>query len=161
MPTTTRTRARSRRRDRSEAERGSITVFAVMMTTVFVAVAGLLVDGGLALAGKAAAITDAQDAARTAETAIDTSGLRHGTVTLNTANALTAAHTYLTAAGDTGTVQIHGTEVHIVARRTVHTQILRLLGITTLTETGTATADLETGITHPHDLTTPHTGAGP
>jgi hypothetical protein len=132
-----------------------------MMTTVFVVVAGLLVDGGLALAGKTAAITDAQDAARTAETAIDAHGLRRGTVTLDTANALAAAHAYLTAAGDTGAVQIHGTQVHVTTRRTVHTQILRLLGITTLTETGSATADLEPGIARPHDLATPQTGAGP
>lgn len=144
----------------TDPEQGSITVFAVMMTTVFIMVAGLLVDGGLALAGKAAAITDAQDAARTAETAISIPDLRGGTVHLNSDAALAAARSYLAAAGDTGTIQLHGTEVRVTARRAVRTQILRLLGIDTLTETGDATAELEPGITRPFDLTTPPTGAG-
>lgn len=157
MPATPSNRVHRRRTD---PEQGSITVFAVMMTTVFITVAGLLVDGGLALAGKSAAITDAQDAARTAETAINTSDLRHGTVHLNNPAALAAARRYLAAAGDTGTVHLNGTEVNVTAHRTVRTQILHLLGIDTLTETGQATAELEPGITRPFDLTTPPTGAG-
>lgn len=152
MPLTPRRTTRPRRED---AEQGSLTVFATLMTTVFVIIAGLLVDGGLALAGKTAAITDAQDAARTAETAVSVSDLRQGAVQLNTADAIAAAYRYLTAAGDNGTVEIHGTEVHVVARRVVHTQILRLIGIGTLTETGTATAELEPGIARPFDIATP------
>ena len=149
------TRRRSTHPRRDDSERGSLTVYATLMTTVFVIVAGLLVDGGLALAGKTAAITDAQDAARTAETAVSASDLRNGTVRLDTAEALAAARRYLAAAGDTGTVQIQGTEVHVVAQRAVHTQILRLIGISTLTETGTATAELEPGIARPFDIATP------
>ncbi|WP_051451495.1 TadE/TadG family type IV pilus assembly protein [Actinospica robiniae] len=153
-------RRRTLRPTREDAEQGSITVFAVLMTAVFVIVAGLLVDGGLALAGKTAAITDAQDAARAAETAVSASDLRHGALKLNPADAATAAYRYLAAAGDAGTVQIHGTEVHVVARRTVRTQILRLVGVGSLTETGTATAQLEPGISRPFDLATPQTGSG-
>lgn len=154
------TQAHRMHRHHTDREQGSITVFAVLMTTVFVVVAGLLVDGGLALAGKAAAITDAQQAARSAQTAINIPDLRTGSVHLDNTAALNAAHRYLAAAGDTGTVHLHGIEATVTARRTVRTQVLRLLGIDTLTETGTATAELEPGIARPFDLTTPPTGAG-
>ena len=102
-----------------DTESGMVTAFTVIFTLALLLMAGLVLDGGLALAAKVQAIDDAQAAAD--------------------------AKRYLAAAGHTGTVSVNGKQVTVTVTITQPTQILSLAGIDHLTETGTGTATAEQG----------------
>ena len=139
--------ALGRRRSRlDDAESGMVTAFVVIFTLALVLVAGLVLDGGLALAAKVQAIDDAQAAARAGAQAIDIPTYRaSGQITLDPAQAAADAERYLAAAGHTGTVSVNGEQVTVTVTITQPTQILSLAGIDHLTETGTGTATAEQG----------------
>lgn len=137
-----------------ERERGTITAFVVVLAAAFVVLAGLVYDGGSALAAKSAVIDQAQQAARTAATALNPAALRTGTVTVTPGQAIADAEAYLAACGDSGTVTISDGQITVQAVRHQHTAILGVIGIGQIMVTGTATAALEQGVT------TPSTGYG-
>ena len=139
--------ALGRRRARlDDAESGMVTAFVVIFTLALVLMAGLVLDGGLALAAKVQAVDDAQAAARAGAQAIDIPTYRaSGQITLDPAQATADAERYLAAAGRTGTVSVNGEQVTVTVTITQPTQILDLAGIDHLTETGTGTATAEQG----------------
>ena len=127
-----------------DAESGMVTAFVVIFTLALLLMAGLVLDGGLALATKVQAIDDAQAAARAGAQAIDIPTYRaSGQITLDPAQAAADAERYLAAAGHTGTVSVNGKQVTVTVTITEPTQILSLAGINHLTETGTGTATAE------------------
>ncbi|MDA8365412.1 MAG: hypothetical protein M0Z62_00460 [Actinomycetota bacterium] len=129
-----------------DAESGMVTAFVVIFTLALLLMAGLVVDGGLALAAKVQAIDDAQAAARAGAQAIDIPTYRAtGQITLDPAQATADAQHYLAAAGHTGTVSVNGEQVTVTVTISQPTQILDLAGIDHLTETGTGTATAEQG----------------
>ena len=135
-----------RRAQLDDAESGMVTAFVVIFTLALLLMAGLVLDGGLALAAKVQAIDDAQAAARAGAQAIDIPTYRaSGQITLDPAQATADAERYLAAAGHTGTVQVNGEQVTVTVTITQATQILSLAGIDHLTETGTGTATAEQG----------------
>ena len=128
------------------SESGMVTAFVVIFTLALLLMAGLVLDGGLALAAKVQAIDDAQAAARAGAQAIDIPTYRaSGQITLDPAQATADAEHYLAAAGHTGTVSVNGEQVTVTVTITQATQILSLAGIDHLTETGTGTATAEQG----------------
>ena len=139
--------ALGRRRARlDDAESGMVTAFVVIFTLALVLMAGLVLDGGLALAAKVQAVDDAQAAARAGAQAIDIPTYRaSGQITLDPAQAAADAERYLAAAGHTGTVSVNGEQVTVTVTITQATQILDLAGIDHLTETGTGAATAEQG----------------
>ena len=139
--------ALGRRRARlGDAESGMVTAFVVIFTLALVLMAGLVLDGGLALAAKVQAVDDAQAAARAGAQAIDIPTYRaSGHITLDPAQATADAQRYLAAAGRTGTVAVDGDLVTVTVTISRPTQILDLAGIGHLTETGTGTATAEQG----------------
>lgn len=147
-----RTATAARRHPRArQAERGSITAFVVVMAAAFILGAGLIIDGGLALAGKTTAQDEAQQAARTAATALAQQPLRDGQIIVNSGPALADAQAYIAATGDSGTVTLNGTLIHA---RVVHrqpTKILGLFGIGEITVAADATARVESGVTQSAD----------
>ena len=129
-----------------DAESGMVTAFVVIFTLALVLMAGLVLDGGLALAAKVQAVDDAQAAARAGAQAIDIPTYRaSGQITLDPAQAAADAEHYLAAAGHTGTVSVNGEQVTVTVTITQPTQILDLAGIDHLTETGSGTATAEQG----------------
>ena len=127
-----------------DAESGMVTAFVVIFTLALLLMAGLVLDGGLALATKVQAIDDAQAAARAGAQAIDIPTYRaSGQITLDPAQAAADAERYLAAAGQVGTVSVNGKQVTVTVTITEPTQILSLAGINHLTETGTGTATAE------------------
>ena len=123
-----------------------VTAFVVIFTMALLAMAGLVLDGGLALAAKVQAIDDAQAAARAGAQAIDIPTYRaSGQITLDPAQAAADAERYLAAAGHTGTVSVNGEQVTVTVTITQATQILSIAGVDHLTETGTGTATAEQG----------------
>lgn len=137
----------ARRRPRGpQAERGSVTAFVVVIALAFVVAAGLVIDGGLALAGKTTALNEAQQAARTAATALAQGPLRDGQIIINPGPALADAQAYIAATGDSGTVTLDGTliQAHISHRQP--TKILGLFGVAVITVSADATARIEQGV---------------
>ena len=123
-----------------------VTAFVVIFTVALIVMAGLVLDGGLALAAKVQAIDDAQAAARAGAQALDLPLYRStGQITLDPAEATADAERYLADAGHTGTVEVNGEQVTVTVTISQPTQILSLAGIDHLTVTGTGTATAEQG----------------
>ena len=139
-----RTGTRPRSRDR---ERGSVTAFVVVLALAFVILAGLVYDGGRALAAKTAAIDEAQQAARTAAQALDPADLRDNILATTPGQAIADAEGYIASCGDTGTVTINGDQISVDVVHHQPTEILGVIGIGEITVTGNATAEIEQGVT--------------
>ena len=128
------------------SESGMVTAFVVIFTLALLFMAGLVLDGGLALAAKVQAIDDAQAAARAGAQAIDIPTYRaSGQITLDPAQATADAQHYLAVAGQVGNVSVNGEQVTVTVTITQATQILSIAGVDHLTETGTGTATAEQG----------------
>ena len=131
-------------------DNGQVTPFVVILAVAIVMFAGLLVDGGLALAAKVRAIGEAQEAARAGAQALDLAAYRDsGTVRLVPDQARTLSQTYLASTSDTGTVTVTGDTVTVTVTAHQHTQLLGLLGLDSLTVTGTGSAHPVRGVTAP------------
>jgi Flp pilus assembly protein TadG len=121
-------------------ERGSVTPFMVIITAALFTVAGLVIDGGYALAAQRQAMTTAQQAARAGADALNTGSLRGGQPRVDPGRATTAATAYLHSVGAHGTVTINGGEVTVTVTTRQHTTLLAAAGIGTITVTATGTA---------------------
>jgi hypothetical protein len=123
-------------------ERGQVTAFVVVLTAALLLLAGLALDGGLALAAKRQAINEAEQAARAGAQAIATGTYRQtGRLVLDPGRARAAARTYLAATGHPGSVQVSASgRVVVTVTITQPTQLLRLAGVTRITVTGRGAA---------------------
>ena len=129
-----------------EAESGMVTAFVVVFTLALVAMAGLVLDGGLALSAKVQAIDDAQAAARAGAQAIDIPLYRlTGQITLDAQQATQDAEGFLARSGHTGTVTVDGEPVAVTVTCTVDLADLvglRLPASQSISSTSTAVIDL-------------------
>lgn len=131
---------------RSRDEVGMVTAFVVIFTFALLLLAGLVIDGGLALAARVQAIDEAQAAARAGAQAINLP-LFHSTgqIVLDPSEATADAKRYLAAAGHSGTVVVTGNEVIVAVTISHPTQILSIAGINQLSVSGTGSATAEQG----------------
>jgi Flp pilus assembly protein TadG len=131
-------------------ESGQVTPFVVVFVAALLLMAGLVIDGGLALAAKVRAIDEAQAAARAGAQSLDLRAYRtRNTVVLDPVRAAVAARAYLTATGDSGQVRVAGDQVFVTVTIAQPTQILGLVGLHSLTVTGSGTATAVRGVTGP------------
>lgn len=131
-----RDRLRPRRRgtDWWRADDGHVTAFVVVLMTGILALAGLGLDGGLALAAKIRAVGQAEAAARAGAQAIDLDTYRAtGRLVLVPDLAVAAARTQLVAAGAEGEVSLRDGGVVV---RVTATHVPRFLGLAGITELG-------------------------
>lgn len=125
-------------------ESGMVTAFVVIFTVALLAMAGLVFDGGLALAAKVQAIDEAQAAARAGAQGIDVPLYRvTGQLTLDPSQAVADAARYLAATRHVGVVAVNGDQVTVTVRATQHMQILSLVGIDSIGASGTGSATAE------------------
>lgn len=137
----------ARRRSWWRADDGRVTAFVVVLTTGILALAGLTLDGGLALAAKVAANGQAQAAARAGAQAIDLTAYRNtGALQLVPAQAVADAQSYLADVGASGTVTVSGDTVTVTVTATEHTQLLGMVGISCLTVHGQGSAHPQRGV---------------
>lgn len=128
-------------RDRLRGDAGQVTGFAVIMVVAVIALAGLVLDGGLAVAAKADAFATAQSAARAGAQRLDLALYRAtGQVKLDPVAAAAAARAWLASAGATGTVSATPQQVRVQVTRVARTQLLALVGVDSITVHATATA---------------------
>lgn len=127
-------------------DRGQATAFVAGAVAAAWLFAGIVVDGGLAMAAKARATDVAQEAARTGAQQLDIGSLRNDhTVRLVPGRAAGAARRYVASTGDRPTVSVRGTAVTVHVTHHQSTQILKLVGVRSLPAGATATAHAERG----------------
>lgn len=129
---------------------GHVTVFVVILVPAILAFCGLVFDGTLALAAKIRAIGEAQEAARAGAQEIDLAAYRtDGTLRLIPQQASAAAGRFLTATGSSGTISVAGNTVTVTITVSQPTQLLGVIGIGSLTVTGSGQAQPQRGINAP------------
>ncbi|WP_020499951.1 hypothetical protein [Sciscionella marina] len=125
-----------------------MSAFVVVILVGVLALAGLCLDGGLALAAKVRVTGEAEAASRAGAQGIDLAAYRsHGDLRLNPAEADRLAQTYLARIGATGTVRITADTVTVTVTTRVRTQLLGLIGINDLDAHGSGSAHPRRGIT--------------
>ncbi|MFJ9179415.1 hypothetical protein [Streptomyces sp. NPDC102360] len=133
----------SRLRGLAQRDEGQVTVFVAVVAVAVVMFAGLVLDGGLALAAKVRAIGEAQEAARQGAQALDLAAYRlDGTVRLVPEEARAGAKGYLASTGGaaSGTVTVTEDTVAVTVTERQPTQLLGLVGVQGLTVTATGSA---------------------
>jgi Flp pilus assembly protein TadG len=136
---------------RTGGDCGQVTAFVAIMTLALVLFAGLVLDAGLALSAKVQALDAAQAAARAGAQQLNLTVYRERNIAeLDPSRAETAARGWLKNAGLDGTVHATTTTVTVTVNRASHTQLLQLIGITTLHVSATATATAIQGVTGPN-----------
>ena len=126
-----------------DGERGAVAVVIPILTLGMLAMAGLVVDGGAALAARGRAADVAQQAARAGADALAPASLRRGDpagLTVNPAAAVLAADQVLQVGAVGGQVSISGDTVTVTAEITRRTSILSAIGVDTVTGHASATA---------------------
>lgn len=141
---------RARLRRLSTDDSGQVTAFATCISLALLTVAGLVLDGGMAISAKVQAFDAAQAAARAGAQQIDLSLYRtQGRTQLDPNRAAAAARSWITSAGMTGTASATTTTVTVTVTRTSNTQLLQIIGVQHLTISATAKATAIQGVTGP------------
>ncbi len=145
-PATVPTDRRRWQRLRTDPDRdaGSAALWLAVVMVALLAFAGLVLDGGTALAARGQAADVAQQAARAGADALSPNAVFGGggapSLGAQEAAANTAARNVLAAAGVTGTVQVSAASVTVTATATKQTAILSAVGINQVSGTASATA---------------------
>jgi Flp pilus assembly protein TadG len=142
-------RARSGRG--GDRERGSITLMLLVLFVALIALAGIVIDGGAKLNQAENANAIAQEAARAGAGMVNPgNAYSTGSFTVDQSQAVAAARQYLATAGYHGTVTTVGTEsIQVTVTVTAPTRVLSIIGIDSMSSTGSATASLVAGVTGP------------
>ena len=120
------------RRHRHFDDHGQFLVMAVIFMTMFLALAGLVVDGGSYLNANEAAATEAAQAARAGAGALDPNQLHAGNLGIDSTQAIAAAENAMTAAGHPGTAWVVGSTVYTHISYDQPTQLLSIIGVTNM-----------------------------
>jgi len=142
--------ARSRRaHSREQAEAGFVSLYVVVITVGLLAMAGLVIDGGNALAAREQATDVAQQAARAGADALTPESLRGNPtgLTVSPAAAQAAANRVLDTAGVSGTVNVDGANVTVTVVVHKDTTILSAFGVGPIESMATAAATALHGTT--------------
>lgn len=132
-------------------DRGALTLMLAVLMVSLLCLAGLVIDGGRKLNDASTAYAIAEEAARAGAGQVDQSvAYQSGDFQVDQGLAIAAAQDYLTSAGYQGTVTATGTDdIQVTVTITDQTAVLSLIGIDTMTSTGTAVASLVSGVTGP------------
>ena len=148
-PPSDRLRRRWKARRRQRREDGQFLAMTCVFMTMFLALAGLVADGGHYFDAKQAAASEAEQAARAGAGSLDVSQLHAGTVALDPTTAVTAAESYMAVAGHPGTAWVEGNTVYAQISYRQPTQLLGIIGVGSLqinvTESATDVSGITTG----------------
>jgi Flp pilus assembly protein TadG len=128
-------------------EDGQFLAMTVVLMTMFLALTGLVADGGRYLDAKQAAASEAEQAARAGAGSLDVSQLHAGNVALDPASAVTAAENFMAVAGRPGTAWVLGNTVYAEISYRQPTQLLGIIGVGSLQITVTESATDVSGTT--------------
>lgn len=128
-------------------EAGSLSAFLAVVALSLFVLAGLVVDGGRAIAAREAAWNTAQQAARVGAGQISVQGLRWNEVVTDPSTAQDAALSFLQANGYSGTVRVIDGTVTVSLATSEPTVILGVIGIHHIAIVESATAIDVNGVT--------------
>jgi hypothetical protein len=129
------------------ADEGRVTAFVVVLAIGILALAGLTLDGGLALAAKVKANGQAEAAARAGAQAIDLRAYRSSNhVQLVATQAVADAQRCLANVGASGTVTVSEDTVTVTITASQPTQLLGMVGISSLSVHGEGSAHPQRGV---------------
>jgi Flp pilus assembly protein TadG len=132
---------RSRLPKRLIAEQGSVLITGLLLSVALLMVIGFAVDVGHAFLVKRELASIADDAALSGSQVIDLPALREGHLQLEPGQARTEALRAVSANPSvTGQATATTEDVTVTVRRRVHTILLGIIGVSTLTITAHATA---------------------
>ena len=117
---------------RQHPERGSVSVYVVIIAASLMLMAGLCVEGGRVLNARSTMADQAEQAARVGVQQLSMEKLRgSGVAATDPSAASSAARSYLARTGDaqTSTVKASSDRVSVTVERDVPTTMLRLVGI--------------------------------
>ena len=137
---------------RVQGDEGSVSVYLAVWAVAMMAMAGLVIDGGAAIAARARAADLAEQAARAGADALSPASLRGLSPTdlrVDPTAARAAADRVLALGGATGGVTIAGLDVSVTAHVPRRATVLTAVGINDLTGTAIATATVLHGTTTP------------
>lgn len=149
-PPTPITRDRPPTRWRVRDDAGSVSVYLAVWAIAMMAMAGLVIDGGAAIAARARAADLAEQAARAGADALSPASLRGPRpvdLQVDPAAARTAADRVLALGGATGEVTVSGLSVSVTAHVPRQAAVLTAVGVNDLTGSATATATVLHGTT--------------
>ncbi len=133
---------------RSAPTTGQFLAMTGVFMTMFLALAGLVADGGHYLDAKQAAASEAEQAARAGAGSLDVGQLHAGTIAVDPTTAVTTAENYMTASGQPGTAWVVGNTVYAQISYRLPTQLLGIIGVGSLlsvTESATDVSGITTG----------------
>ncbi|MBT0773242.1 pilus assembly protein [Kineosporia sp. J2-2] len=121
-------------------DRGSVSLFAVVVVVALLVATGLVVDGGGMIAAQQRAQSTAREAARQGGQQLQASlAVRGIAVRIDSSAAEQAARTWLAAADVDGSASVQGGDTVVVDTSTTYSPIfLNLIGVGTRTVTGHA-----------------------
>lgn len=128
---------------RERDERGAAAVFVMLMTVALLVGAGLVIDGGYALAERRKLTHQAEQAARVGADSLDQASLRDGGVPeVDAEKARAAAAKYLLDIGaDESVIDVDGPVVTVTISGYSDTTILSIVNISRLLVTATSSAE--------------------
>lgn len=123
-------------------ESGAVTPFVLLMTVALLVAAGLVIDGGYALAERRKLTTQAEQAARVGADQLDEASLRDGgAARVDPSRARAAAAAYLTQVGaPSAGIRVNGDRVTVQLQDERPTLILSLAGLTRIRVVGEGSA---------------------
>lgn len=128
-----------------DKERGNLTLALIILVVGLMLMIGLVVDGSGKIQAGERANQLASSAARIAANSLTGNVIATGSLQLDGVAAQNAAQTYLAAAGIEGTAYVVNNTVTVTVTDDYDTVFLSIIGINTLTGTGTASAQLING----------------
>ena len=135
-------------RIQKQLERGEVSELAIVILVALFLVIGLVVDGGAKMNAAAEASATAQDAARVGAQPLESLPSDTQPAQLSASGAATAAESYLSQAGATGSARvIDPTTIEVTVTSSEDTVFLGLIGIHSVSATRTARVDLIQGQT--------------
>lgn len=128
-----------------DPQAGALVIWMAIMTVAFLAILGLVVDGGAALATRERAADLATQAARAGADALVGNSLRAtpASLAVNRPSAVTAAREVLTDADVPATatsITVDGDQISVTVRVAKSTVILSAVGLSDISQTASASA---------------------
>ncbi len=134
-------------RNRKGDEAGVLTAFVAVLAVALLAIVGLAVDCGRAIAAQGLAADEAGQAARVGAAQLSLNALRAGRLVINESHAVRMAEQYMVLAGHPGTASVQGGTVTVSVKEAMPTTILGIVGIRSIVVSATSSATDVSGVT--------------
>jgi hypothetical protein len=128
-------------------ETGVLTAYVAVLAVALLAIVGMAVDSGRALAAQGLAAGEAEQAARAGAGQLSVQGLRDGRLYVDPSAAVKAAEAYTLLSGHPGTATVSNGVVTVRVVVVVPTTILDIVGVKSITVSATASASDISGVT--------------